>query len=143
METIAESTRVLYTARTHTIGGREHGLSRSYDGHLNVKLSTPGLDGGTGTNPEQLIAAGWSASFEGAMDITARKRFMTLSEKTAVDAEVDLCFEKGEYFLQGRLHVSLPGIDTELAHQIINAARRICPYTKALESTVHVEFNLV
>jgi hypothetical protein len=33
--------KVLYTGKTHTTGGRESGASRSSDGHLDVKLSTP------------------------------------------------------------------------------------------------------
>jgi hypothetical protein len=51
--------KVLYTAKTHTTGGRESGVSRSSDGRLDVKLSAPDTSG-TGTNPEQLLAAGWS-----------------------------------------------------------------------------------
>jgi organic hydroperoxide reductase OsmC/OhrA len=45
--------KVLYTARTHTTGGR-NGASRSSDGRLDVKLSRPGSSG-DGTNPEQLL----------------------------------------------------------------------------------------
>ena len=81
--TIKESTKVLYTAKTHTTGGRDHGVSRSSDGHLDIKLSVPATDG-IGTNPEQLFAAGWSACFEGAMGIATRKRRITLPEDTAM-----------------------------------------------------------
>ncbi len=58
--------KLLYTAKTHTTGGRENGHAKSSDGQLEVRLSTPGA-GRPGTNPEQLFAAGWSACFEGAM----------------------------------------------------------------------------
>src|SRR6266566_3887658 len=51
--------KVLYTAKAQTTGGRD-GASRSGDGRLDVKLSSPG-SAGNGTNPEQLFAAGWSA----------------------------------------------------------------------------------
>ena len=61
--------KVLYTAKTHTTGGRD-GASRSDDGRLDIKLSSPGTAGG-GTNPEQLFAAGWSACFIGAMGLAA------------------------------------------------------------------------
>jgi lipoyl-dependent peroxiredoxin len=54
--------KILYTAKTHTVGGRDEGMSRTSDGRLDVKLSIPGK-GGTGTNPEQLLAVGWSACF--------------------------------------------------------------------------------
>jgi lipoyl-dependent peroxiredoxin len=89
--------KLLYTAKTHTTGGREHGVSRSSDGHLDIRLSTPGV-AGIGTNPEQLFAAGWSACFEGAMGIAARKRKIRLPEDLGIDAEVDLNLDEGAFF---------------------------------------------
>ena len=62
----AQGEKLVYTAKTHTTGGRENGMSHSSDGRLDLKLSIPGGPG-TGTNPEQLFAAGWSACFIGAM----------------------------------------------------------------------------
>src|SRR4029077_8869319 len=96
--------------KTHTTGGRENGASRSSDGRLDIKLSTPGT-AGIGTNPEQLFAAGWSACFEGALGIAARKRKIALPSDTFIDAEVDLCMTDGAYFLQARLNISLPGLE--------------------------------
>src|SRR5256886_14675405 len=78
--------KVLYTAKTHTTGGRD-GASRSNDGRLDIKLSSPGA-AGTGTNPEQLFAAGWSACFIGAMGLAASKMKIALPADRAVDAEV-------------------------------------------------------
>ena len=86
--TMNKPEKVIYTAKTHTTGGRD-GMSRSSDGRLDVKLSTPG-GAGTGTNPEQLFAAGWSACFEGAMAIAAKLKGMALPADLAIDAEVDL-----------------------------------------------------
>src|ERR1041384_6899143 len=98
METITNTSKVLYTAQTHTTGGRDHGVAKSSDGVLDIKLSTPGTDG-VGTNPEQLFAAGWSACFEGAIGIAARKRGMAPPDDSTIDAEVDLCHDKGDFFL--------------------------------------------
>ena len=98
--------KVIYTGKTHTSGGRD-GVSRSSDGNLDIKLSSPGANG-VGTNPEQLFAAGWSACFIGAIGIAAAKKKIALPEGTAVDAEVDLGLTRAEYFLQARLNVSLP-----------------------------------
>ena len=142
METIVKTSKVLYTAKTHTTGGREHGVAKSSDGHLDIKLSAPGTNG-TGTNPEQLFAAGWSACFEGALGIAASKKRITLREDTAIDAEIDLRLEKGEFFLQARLNVSLPGLDKEVAWELIEDAENICPYSKAIKGNVDVEFILV
>ena len=61
--------QTLYTGKVRVVGGRE-GAARSDDGRLDIRLSTPGGPG-AGTNPEQLLAAGWSACFQGAMAIAA------------------------------------------------------------------------
>src|SRR6187549_1593668 len=92
--------KVLYTAKTHTTGGRD-GASRSSDGRLNVTLSSPGT-AGAGTNPEQLFAAGWSACFIGAMGVAAAKAKVTLPADRAVDAEVDLGTNEGGYLIRAR-----------------------------------------
>lgn len=135
-------TRILYTARTHTVGGRENGAARSSDGQLDIRLSTPGSDR-PGTNPEQLFAAGWSACFEGALGIAARRMKITLPAGLAIDAEVDLCLNDGDYFLQARLNVSLPDIDRETAQALVDAADRTCPYSKAIRGNVDVVIALV
>jgi lipoyl-dependent peroxiredoxin len=89
--------KVIYTAKTHTTGGRENGVSRSSDGRLDVKLSPPGSPR-IGTNPEQLFAAGWSACFEGAIAVVAHKKKIRLPGEVAIDAEVDLQLDSnGEY----------------------------------------------
>jgi lipoyl-dependent peroxiredoxin len=137
-----QKTKVLYTAKTHTTGGREHGVSRSSDGHLDIKLSTPGT-AGIGTNPEQLFAAGWSACFEGAMGIAARKKRITMPADMAIDAEVDLCFDESGYHLQARLNISLPGLSPEVAQSLAEEAHQTCPYSKAIRGNVDVSINVV
>jgi Ohr subfamily peroxiredoxin len=77
--------RTLYTGKVHVAGGRE-GAARSADGRLDIKLSTPGGPG-TGTNPEQLLAAGWSACFEGAIAIAAKEMKLVLPNAPSIDAE--------------------------------------------------------
>jgi osmotically inducible protein OsmC len=139
--TTKELGKVLYTAKVHTAGGRD-GSSRSSDGRLDIKLSPPGtMD--TGTNPEQLFAAGWSACFVSAMKIQARKMNVTFQFDPAVDAEIDLVASGGAYFLQARLNVSLPGLDREVAQAVADGAHQTCPYSKATRGNVGVVINLV
>lgn len=133
--------KVLYTGKTHTTGGRE-GFSKSSDGRLDIALSTPGT-AGTGTNPEQLFAAGWSACFIGALGIAAAKRKLKLPADTAVDTEVDLGATAGAYFLQARLNVSLPGLSQELGQELIEEAHATCPYSKATNGNINVTISLV
>jgi osmotically inducible protein OsmC len=140
--TMTHVEKVLYTAKTHTTGGRVNGASRSSDGHLEITLSTPGT-AGSGTNPEQLFAAGWSACFEGAMGIAARKMRITLPADLAIDAEVDLCTTASAYFLQARLNVSVPGVEREVAQNLVDAAHQTCPYSKAIRGNVDVVINVI
>ena len=134
--------KVLYTAKTHTTGGRENGAARSSDGRLAINLSVPGTPG-NGTNPEQLFAAGWSACFEGAMGLVAHKRKIPLPAGTAIDAEVDLCTDGQGFSLQARLNVSLPGLEPEVARALVDAAHQTCPYSKATRGNINVAINLV
>jgi lipoyl-dependent peroxiredoxin len=137
-----ELTKVQYTAKTHTTGGRD-GASRSEDGRLDIKLSRPG-GLGAGTNPEQLFAAGWSACFISSMGLVASKMKVKLPADLAVDAEVDLCNSGDIYFLRARLTVSLPGLEREVAQTIVTTAHgRTCPYSNATWDNINVTVNLV
>jgi len=133
--------KVLYTARVHTTGGRD-GAARSSDGHLDVKLSTPGTSG-DGTNPEQLFAAGWSACFMSAIGLAASQKKISLPADRAIDAEVDLGTNDGGYVLRARLNVSLPGLDRETVQALVDAAHQLCPYSKATRGNIDVTVNSV
>ena len=133
--------KTLYTAKTHTTGGRD-GASRSSDGQLAVILSSPGTPQ-PGTNPEQLFAAGWSACFIGALGHVAAQRKIKLPADTAVDAEVDLKLGDDGYKLGARLNVSLPGIESGLAQELIEQAHQTCPYSKATRGNIDVALNVV
>ncbi len=133
--------KTLYTAHVHVTGGRE-GAARSSDGHLDVKLSTPGTSG-PGTNPEQLFAAGWSACFEGAMAIAAKSQGVELPETLAIDAQVELRHGDNGYALAARLDVSVPGLAPDVARKIIDAAHRTCPYSKAVKGNIDTVVALV
>ena len=137
-----ESAKPLYTARIHTTGGRERGSARSSDGRLDIKLSVPGGPG-LGTNPEQLLAAGWSACFESAMALEARRTKVALPPDLAIDAEVDLNLGSDGYFLRARLNISLPGLDRATAQKLVDAAHRTCPYSKAMRGNVDAALTLV
>jgi osmotically inducible protein OsmC len=141
MDAMTRVDKVLYTAKTHTTGGRE-GASRTSDGRLDVKLSSPGTHG-TGTNPEQLFAAGWSACFIGAMSVAASKMKVSLPAERAVDADIDLGMSDGEYLLRARLNVSLPGLERGVAQAIVDAAHQTCPYSKATRGNIDVTVNLL
>jgi Ohr subfamily peroxiredoxin len=138
-----EGNKVRYTAKTHTSGGRRGGVSRSDDGRLDVTFSAPGVPG-TGTNPEQLFAAGWSACFISAMGHVANNMKLKLPADAAVDAEIDLCNSGDVYFLRARLNVSLPGLERKVAQAIVDATHGVtCAYSNATRGNIDVTLNVV
>jgi Ohr subfamily peroxiredoxin len=135
--------KILYTAHTHTTGGRD-GAGKSSDGALDVTLSPPG-SGKPGTNPEQLFGVGYSACFMGAMQIVGAAQKIRLPADTAVDAGVSLGRTESDtaYGLAVTLAVSLPGLDREQAQQLIDGAHQACPYSHATRGNIDVTISLV
>lgn len=132
--------KVLYTAKTHTTGGRD-GATHSSDGRLDIKLSPTGTPG-LGTNPEQLFAAGWSACFLSALKIVAAKTKVALLHDPAIDAEIDLGTAQGVFGLSARLQVSLPGMEQQAAQNLVAAAHQVCPYSRATRGNIAVAITV-
>jgi Ohr subfamily peroxiredoxin len=136
--------KVLYTARATSTGGRE-GTSKSSDGALEVRLSTPkelGGAGGPGTNPEQLFAAGYSACFIGALKAVSGKMKIAIPADTSIHAEVGIGPIPAGFGIQAKLDISLPGLDREVARKLIDAAHQVCPYSNATRGNIDVELTI-
>ena len=133
--------KVLYTAKAHTTGGRD-GASRTDDGRLDIKLSSPGT-AGTGTNPEQLFAAGYAACFIGAMKAVAGMQKITLPADLAIDSSVNLGKVGQAYGIAATLNVALPGMERGAAQKLVDAAHQVCPYSNATRGNIDVTINLV
>jgi len=130
--------KVLYTAKAHTSGGRE-GTSRTNDGRLDVELSNPDAKA-TGTNPEQLFAVGWSACFLSALQLVAAKKKVVFTAPPSDDVEVDLLLSKEDGFtLRVRHNVTLPGVDPGTARALVEEGHLTCPYSKATRGNIEVE----
>lgn len=137
--------KVLYTAHATSTGGRE-GSSKSSDGALDVRLSTPkelGGAGGPGTNPEQLFAAGYSACFIGAMKAVAAKQKLQLPQDLSIAADVGIGPIPTGFGIQATLNISLPGMDRAAAQALVNAAHQVCPYSNATRGNIDVTLNIV
>ena len=132
--------KVLYTAKTHAVGGRE-GTGRSDDGRIEVKLSSPGGPG-NGTNPEQLFGVGYSACFLGAMKAVAPKVGVSVPADTAIDAEVDLGPTSLGYGIALRLKITLPGLERAKAEQLVAEAHKVCPYSNATRNNIDVRLTV-
>lgn len=132
--------KVLYTAKANTTGGRD-GKSRTDDGRLEVTLSSPGT-AGTGTNPEQLFAAGYAACFIGAMKAVGGMKKISVPDDVSIDSEVDLGKIPNAYGIAVRLNVTLPGMDRAEAQALIDAAHQVCPYSNATRGNIDVTITL-
>ncbi|MFC5451292.1 Ohr family peroxiredoxin [Paenibacillus aestuarii] len=135
----------LYTATVNVEGGRE-GKAVSSDGILDITLKVPkelGGPGGNGTNPEQLFAAGFAACFEGALGVALRNKKMK-AEGIQIASQVSLGKdEHDDYVLAVVLDITIKGIETSVAKQLIEEAHEICPYYRAVRGNIQVETNLV
>jgi osmotically inducible protein OsmC len=135
--------KTLYTATaTATDGGRE-GRTRSDDGRLDLTLSMPesmGGHGGSGTNPEQLFAAGYSACFANAMRSSARRDGNPeVVDGATVTAHVDIgAIGQGRFGLAVRLDVKVPGLEQDAAEELVAKAHERCPYSNATRGNIDV-----
>jgi Ohr subfamily peroxiredoxin len=136
-------TDALYTASATATGGRT-GHAVTSDGALEVDLVVPselGGDGGPGTNPEQLFAAGYSACFLSALSLMAGKRGIDTSAAT-VTADVSLRSEGRGFGLAVDLRVRMPGVERELAEKLVAKAHQVCPYSNATRGNIEVTLTI-
>jgi lipoyl-dependent peroxiredoxin len=135
------SVKVLYRARAVATGGRE-GSAHSDDGRLSISLAAPkelGGSGGTGTNPEQLFAAGYAACFLGALKVAGQQLKLNVPADASISATVDIGpRETGGFGITADLAVSLPGVDRKNAQSLVETAHQICPYSNATRNNIEV-----
>ena len=136
--------KVLYRAEATSTGGRE-GTSRSSDGILDIKLTTPkelGGNGLPGTNPEQLFAAGYSACFLGALKFVAGAAKVALPADTKVTGNVGIGQIPTGFGIEVTLTVDIPSLDRTVAQGLVDKAHIVCPYSNATRGNIDVTLKL-
>lgn len=136
--------KILYEAQATASGGRD-GRATSSDNELDVKLATPeamGGNGGDGTNPEQLFAAGYSACFIGAMKVVAGKENIPLPDDHQVTGRVGIGPSGKAFGIAVTLDIALPGLDKDTADDLVNKADQVCPYSNATRGNIDVTLNV-
>lgn len=138
---------ILYTTKATASGGGRDGKARSEDGVLDLNLTIPkelGGNGATGTNPEQLFAAGYSACFMGALRNVAGKEKVKLPDDTTVTASVGVGPREdgGGFGIEVSLKVSIPGLDKAAAEDLVKKAHIVCPYSHALRTSTEVPVSV-
>jgi len=137
--------KVLYTAQATATGGRD-GRAVSSDGVLNIQLSTPrelGGAGGSGTNPEQLFAAGYSACFLGALKFVAGKEKVALPADTNITGKVGIGAIPTGFGIQVELRIAVPGLLRETVQALVEKAHVVCPYSNATRGNIDVSLVVV
>ena len=140
--------KALYTAHATSTGGRT-GSTESSDGRIRLQLSTPkelGGDGGPGTNPEQLLAAGYSACFIGALKAVAAGRKIRLPADVSIQAEVaigPMTGKPGAFGIAVAMAVRVPGMERAEAEALVAAAHEVCPYSNATRGNIDVVLRVV
>lgn len=137
---------ILYRTQATATGGRT-GSARTADGALQVELVTPkelGGPGGTGNNPEQLFAAGYSACFLGAVKFVAGQLKIKVPEDATVTADVGIGpRDDGRGFgLDVALTIALPGIERAVAEDLVARAHVVCPYSHATKGSLDVRLSV-
>lgn len=137
--------KVVYTAHATATGGRD-GVAKSDDGKLDVKLDPPKQmgGGGTGTNPEQLFAAGYAACFIGAMKFVANTKKIELKD-VSIDSSVSFGPRadgaKG-FGIGVEMLIHVPGVEKEQAEQLVHEAHEVCPYSNATRNNIDVTLTV-
>ncbi|HEY0738576.1 MAG TPA: organic hydroperoxide resistance protein [Herpetosiphonaceae bacterium] len=140
------STQKTIYSTSATVSGGRTGTVTSEDGHLSLQLSIPqemGGPGGEGTNPEQLFAAGYAACFQSALGLVGRRRGVDTSSSTITGTVGLHPNGQGGFKLGVKLAVSLPGIEREVAEQLLAQAHEVCPYSNAVRGNVDVDLVVV
>ena len=138
--------KVMYTAHALATGGRD-GVVKSDDGKLDTKLDPPPAmgGGGTGTNPEQLFAAGYAACFIGAMKFVAGTQKIKLPDDVSIDSSVNFgpLANGGKGFGIGvDMKVHVPGMDKAQAEKLVHDAHEVCPYSNATRGNIDVNLSV-
>ena len=136
--------KVLYCARVKATAGRDI-RTVSSDGTLDLKLTRPrelGGANGRGTNPEQLFAAGYAASFLGVMRLVAAREGIAFPTDTEVEASVGVGPTPRGFGIEVELRIRLPGLPRAEADLLVEKSHAACPYSNATRGNVSVRLVL-
>jgi Ohr subfamily peroxiredoxin len=132
-----------YTTKANSKGGRA-GRSGIEGGTLALAMSFPKELGGDGDahNPEQLFAVGWSACFNQAVIVLAKKHGV---DPASAQVGVAVTLNQGDdgFSLAAEISLKIPGADKSKVQALLEDAHTICPYSKATRGNIPVTLKVV
>jgi lipoyl-dependent peroxiredoxin len=136
--------KVLYTAEATSTGDGRNGyiVSTGFDLDLAMPPELGGDGSRTGTNPEQLFAAGYAACFHSALRLVSRRAGVDVGEST-ITAQVGIGPDGDAYGLVVTLVIHIPGLDQDQARELAEAAHQVCPYSRATRGNISVELRVL
>jgi Ohr subfamily peroxiredoxin len=137
--------KVLYRGKAKATGGRD-GRTKTQNGDIDVKLTTPkelGGPGGAGTNPEEMFAAGYSSCFIGAMKFAAMQQKIKLPDETNIEGVVGIGAIPGGFGIEVELRINVPGMDKEQVRALVDKAHTVCPYSNATRGNTNVTLTII
>jgi Ohr subfamily peroxiredoxin len=136
----------IYSTTATAWGGRE-GKVATTDNRLQLDLSIPksmGGDDGPGTNPEQMFASGYAACFHSAVKAIAAGQRLDVRE-SAISVTISMVgsIAEQQLSLAAKIEAELPGLDPQVARELLETAHRFCPYSVATRNNMPVELVLI
>src|SRR5690625_1476349 len=132
---------VIFTSSATAKGGRE-GHVKSSNGIIDLNLVNPADNSSdSGSNPEELFAAGYAACFDGALNLVASKKRKSIDSETTAEVDFMKDEEDGGSKIGVQLNIQINGVSPEEARDLAEAAHKICPYSKATRGNIEVKLN--
>ncbi|WP_010649412.1 organic hydroperoxide resistance protein [Oceanobacillus massiliensis] len=133
---------IIFTSSATAKNGRD-GHVKSDDGLIDLELVNPAKNktDKTGSNPEQLFAAGYAACYDGALNSVARQQKKQVESETTADVSFMKDAEDGGYKIGVTLNIKMEGVNPEEAEELAEAAHQACPYSKATRGNIEVKLN--
>ena len=138
---MADSTEALYSGTALSTGGGRDGHVATDDRRIDLEVRPPKEMGGSGegTNPEQLVAAGWAACFNGALQAIMRKEGVKVDTPPEVRVQSTINRDGEGFSISAAITATFHGVEQAVADDLVAKAHEFCPYSKATRGNVPTE----
>lgn len=137
------SENALYTAKAISVGGGRDGHVSTDDRQIDLDVRPPKELGGSGegTNPEQLVSAGWAACFNGALQLVMKQSGVKVEKSPEVAVSCSLVKDGEGFAITAKIHVTVFDVEQDQADELVAKAHEFCPYSKAMRNNVPVDLS--